>query len=82
MVCVSALFTWTLLSKAGVCLVAEIPSDCISVSDESVLMEKLECFRMLPRGRGGLLSKKKFKSVCVCVSNISRPKKFKLPLHP
>ena len=81
MVCVSALLNWTLLSRAGRCLAVEILSVWVSVSDESILMEKLECFRTLPRGRWGLLSKKKFKSLCVCMSNISRPKKLEFPLQ-
>ena len=58
----------------------EIPSVWVSVSDESVLKKKLEYFRILPSGRQGLLSKKKFRSICVCVSKISRPEKLEFPL--
>jgi hypothetical protein len=50
-----------------VCLVAEVPSVCVPMSDESVLMEKLECFTTLARGRGGLLFKRSLSlSVSVC----------------
>lgn len=72
MVCVSALFNWSFAFQGERVLAVEIPSVWVSVSDESVLMEQLECFRILPRGRQAVVEQEV--QVCVCMSNISRPR--------
>lgn len=72
-------FNWTLLSKAGVCLAVEIPSVWVSMSGESTLTKKLECFRILHRGKWELLFNRGLKSVCGYIENISRHRKLKFP---